>query len=216
MPADVDHPEVTTMAERNGRQAHGPPIPPIANGEDGSDHDHSGRFRAGNRAGQGTRFVKGNQCSKGHANPFARDVARVRAALFHSLKDADMRAVVNALVGMVTEEHNLDAARLLLAYCIGPPLEKAVDPDRADLDELRLLQECPPADALVEHRLPPDVALALRRAAGALAAVAVVANELEFSGSRPHVLDALKDANLDSLAEAARRYADQLSERADP
>jgi hypothetical protein len=195
----------------NGHTSNGkPPPPPIGNGGAGGDHGAGGRFTKGNASGQATRFTKGHQLSRGHANPFARDVARVRAALFHSLKDADMRSVVSALVAMVTEEHDLAAARLLLAYCVGPPLEKTVDPDRADLDELRLLQECPPADAFVEHRLPPDVALVLHKAAQALAAVAAVANELEFSGSRPHVLDALRDANLNDLAEAARAYAERL------
>jgi hypothetical protein len=189
------------LAESNG-QAHadggpsaGGPIGPIGNG----------------RTPQG-RFARGNQLSKGHANPFARDVSRVRATLFRSLKDADMRAVVNALVAMVTEEHNLEACRLLLSYTVGPPLQRAVDPDRADLDELRLLQEHPSPDDPIPRRTPADVAVLLHKAAGALAAVAAVANVLEFAGSRPHVLDALKAANLDDLARQAQAQADAMAE----
>jgi hypothetical protein len=57
-----------------------------------------------------------------------------------------------------------------------------------------------------------DAALVLHKAAGALAAVARVADELGFAGSRPHVRDALRDANLAQLAEAAQAYADNLTE----
>jgi hypothetical protein len=199
------------MADRNGHASNGQtPSSPIGNGVHGKDHDDRGKFAAGNRMGLNTRFAKGHQLSKGHANPFARDVARVRAALFHSLKDADMRSVVNALVEMVTKDHDLAAAQLLLAYVVGPPIKTATDPDRVDLHELALLQECPSPDDVIPHKLPADVAILLHRAAGALAAVAAVANEMSFSGSRPHVLDALRAAGLDNLAEAAQRYADQL------
>jgi hypothetical protein len=187
-----------------------PPSPPNANGRAGGGHNRAGHFKPGNRVGEATRFKAGNRQSKGHANAFARDVARVRAALFHHLTDGSMKSVVDALVAMVTEQHDLAAAQLLLAYAVGPPLRAAVDPDRVDQDELALLQERPSPDAPVPLKLPPDVAILLHRAAGALAAVAAVANELGFSGSRPHVLDALRNANLDDLAAAAEEYAERL------
>jgi hypothetical protein len=203
------------MAGRNGHsngqtQPSSPPLPPNANGRAGGGHNRAGHFKPGNRVGEATRFKAGNRQAKGHANAFARDVARVRAALFRHLTDGNMKAVVGALVAMVTKQHDLAAAQLLLSYCIGPPMKTAADPDRVDLHELALLQECPSPDAPVPLKLPMDAALVLHRAAQALAAVARVADELSFAGSKPHVLDALREANLTALAEAAQRYADQL------
>jgi hypothetical protein len=56
------------------------------------------------------------------------------------------------------------AAKVLLAYVVGKPAE-AIDPDRLDLDEFRLLAESPQlqeAEA-AEERLTPDYAARLAR-----------------------------------------------------
>ena len=185
------------MDERNDHgQGHGNGQPPDRlNGDRGDGRSPLGRF------------VKG--CKPGPGNPFNRKLGLLRAALVNGLSERNMKQVAQKLLAM-TLEGDLQACQMLLAYAHGPPPQQAVDPDRCDLDELKLLREQPQADSFIEHRLPMGVAVILHRAAGALAAVAAVAGELEFRGSRPHVLDALRDANLEGLAEAARQYADNL------
>jgi hypothetical protein len=166
--------------------------PPSANGHDG--RGPRGRFGPGNKFGCG--------------NPFNRQLARIRTALVNAVTAGDVKRLVKQLLTM-GKQGNLDAVRLFLSYTVGPPLAQPVDPDRVDQHELALLRENPVASEIIEHRLPPEVAIVLRRAAGALAAVASVAQELEFC-TRPHLLDELKAAGLEGLAEAAERYAARL------
>jgi hypothetical protein len=180
------------IAESNGHVK--AQAPPSANGHDG--RGPRGRFGPGNKFG--------------HGNPFNRQLAKIRTALVNALNAGEMKRLVRLLLTM-GEQGNLDALRLLLSYTVGPPLRQSVDPDRCDLHELALLQEHPSPDDPIPQNLPPAVAVLLHRAAGALAAVARVADELGFAGSRPHVLDALRDANLDDLARAAQAYADSMT-----
>jgi hypothetical protein len=71
----------------------------------------------------GGRFVKG--CPGGPGNPYVRQVARLKSALYEALTQDDIRAVVQrmrdkALAGDVA------AARLLLEYGLGKPLPGAL------------------------------------------------------------------------------------------
>jgi hypothetical protein len=77
---------------------------------------------SGHRDGGG-RFVKG--CPGGPGNPYVRQVARLKNALYQALTEDDIRAVAHrlrdkALAGDVA------AARLLLDYALGKPLPGAL------------------------------------------------------------------------------------------
>ena len=83
------------------------------------------------------RFTKGN--AGGPGNPFARRTAELRKMLLDTVTDADMRQASRKLIELATAG-DVAAIRLLFAYVIGKPAE-AIDPDRLDIDEMRLLQE---------------------------------------------------------------------------
>ncbi len=114
--------------------------------------DTRGRFTAGNGGGPG--------------NPFARQVAALRAALVAAVAPDDMAAIAAALVERA-KGGDVAAARLVLSYLLGKPAPP-VDPDRLDADEWQaqkatagMLQELPGL-----MRAPaPDMALAMVRAA---------------------------------------------------
>ena len=107
------------------------------------------------------KFVKG--WKGGPGNPFARKVAKLRAALLDAVGEDDVAAVARKLV-LKARGGNTEAAKLLLSYVVGRPAE-APDPDRADLDELRLARELPtPREvASLTGRLVPEDAAALHR-----------------------------------------------------
>jgi hypothetical protein len=127
----------------NGCNGHGAPSPNGGNGQDAR-----GRFTKGNKGGPG--------------NPFNRRVARLRTLLLEIVTEEDLRGVLRKLVERA-REGDVASARLLLTYLIGRPVD-AVDPDRVDLDEWRLLQECPGVSELVpgyQHRIDLGFASAL-------------------------------------------------------
>lgn len=77
---------------------------PSPNGPNG--RDSSGRFTAGNPGGPG--------------NPFAPAVARLRAAMLQSVTVKDVRDLGRSLLERA-KAGDVPAARLLLAYLLGPP-----------------------------------------------------------------------------------------------
>ncbi len=98
------------------------------------------------------RFTKGNKASRGNA--FARRVA----GCLPSRWTRDGRGYARSCGSCsLTKAGDAAAAKLLLAYGIGLPTE-AVNPDRVELEEFRLLKECPtPARVrqLLLDGLPP-------------------------------------------------------------
>lgn len=91
---------------------------PSPNGADGG-RDAGGRFAAGNPGGPG--------------NPYARRVAALRSALLDAVTADDVREMARALLDQA-KAGDAAAARLLLSYTVGPPLD-AAHPDRLDADE---------------------------------------------------------------------------------
>ena len=77
------------------------------------------------------RFIKGNQGGPG--NPFAAHVARVRQAVFAAVSPDTVREIMAALIVRALTG-DLNAAKLVLAYAVGPP-DAAPDPDEVDLEE---------------------------------------------------------------------------------
>lgn len=88
-----------------------------------AERDARGRFLPGNKGGPG--------------NPFAAQVGRLRAALLRAVKPADLREVVTALLEQA-KSGNVAAARLVLEYCLGRPVEADVI-ERIEAIERRVL-----------------------------------------------------------------------------
>lgn len=74
----------------------------------------------GNGRGLGGRFSPGNPGGPG--NPHARRVARLRAALFQSVKPEDIRQVIAALLAQA-KAGDVASVRELLQRLLGPPVE---------------------------------------------------------------------------------------------
>jgi hypothetical protein len=98
----------------------------------------------------GGRFARGNRGGPG--NPFARQVAALRAALIQTVTEKDIKDIVTVLV-RDAKRGNLAAIKLLFSYVIGKPAA-AVDPDTLDVQEMDLLQRSapPPPDTLETMR----------------------------------------------------------------
>jgi hypothetical protein len=79
------------------------------------------------------RFAKGNRGGPG--NPFARQCAAFRQALFQAVTEDDLQAIAAMLVRKA-REGDLAAAKLLLAYVVGRPAE-VVNPDTLDDQEMK-------------------------------------------------------------------------------
>lgn len=69
------------------------------------------------------RFSKGN-CG-GPGNPYSRKVGQWRSALARAVSSKDLKAIVKQLV-TAAQGGDTAAARLILAYCLGPPIEMDV------------------------------------------------------------------------------------------
>jgi hypothetical protein len=117
-------------------------VPPAPAGR-----DEAGRFTAGNPGGPG--------------NPFARQVGARRKALLDAVSPEDVGRVAKKLYELALAG-DVAAGKVLLAYVVGKPAE-AVNPDRLDLDEFRLLRESPNLDELGEafDRIVPALAASL-------------------------------------------------------
>jgi hypothetical protein len=83
--------------------------------------DEKGRFIQGNRGGPG--------------NPFARQVAQLRAALIQRVTEADIQYIADSLLASAKLGH-LPSIRLLFLYVLGKPAA-VVDPDTLDIEEWR-------------------------------------------------------------------------------
>src|SRR5262245_55795769 len=94
----------------------------------------------------GGRFARGNRGGPGH--PHARRVAALRSALLEALTPERLRALAERLYDRALGGDTA-AAKLLLAYALGRPAPP-VDPDRLDLDEWRLRQDCPKFGDVIE------------------------------------------------------------------
>ena len=69
------------------------------------------------------RFLPGNPGGPG--NPLAAQVAKLRAALYDALAEGDIKDIVRALLGRA-KQGDVAAAKLLLSYTLGKPLEADV------------------------------------------------------------------------------------------
>jgi hypothetical protein len=97
-----------------------------------------GKPSAEGRTAKGT-FAPGNTVARG--NPNARRMAALRSALLECLTGERMKALGERLYAAAVGG-DWTAAKLLLAYAVGKPRE-AVDADRLDLDEWKLLDAAP-------------------------------------------------------------------------
>ena len=124
-----------TTPFRDGRQtaaprpAAAPAPPPVAPPE---GRDSGGRFTKGNKGGPG--------------NPFGRKVAALRTALLSAVSEEEMLRLGEKLLRQALAGDTV-AAKILLAYTLGRPT-RGVEPDRVDLDELRLVEDYPDAGAI--------------------------------------------------------------------
>jgi hypothetical protein len=98
----------------------------------------------------------------GPVNPFAQQVAGLRAALVESVTPDDIRAIAARLVHDSRAGDNT-ATKLLFQYVIGKP-QPAVDPDRLAIDAFRTLQLSavpPEAIAQIARGVPLELVLQL-------------------------------------------------------
>src|SRR5262249_2000760 len=162
------------LPESNGQaHANGAAVAPFAPSTNGANGDRGARGR----------FTRGNKAARGHgspgcANPFMRDLSRVRATLVRSLTNERMDEVVAALVAMVTRDHNLAAAESPFKHCVGPRLKFNAAPDGVDITELERLRSQGQTDSLGNSRLDPRVALIIERSYQTMASVATLAEDL--------------------------------------
>ena len=87
----------------------------------------NGQFQPGNKGGPG--------------NPHARRTAQLRARLLDCITDDKLAEIVAGLVAAASAG-DVAAAKLVLAYSVGPPLP-AVSPDRLDDDEFAVMRSKP-------------------------------------------------------------------------
>lgn len=80
---------------------------PSKNGDNG--RDKSGRFVKGHAGGPG--------------NPWAKHIAEFRATLMKSVTQGDIKSIIKAMVAAATEDRDVQAAKLILAYAVGVPKE---------------------------------------------------------------------------------------------
>jgi hypothetical protein len=64
-------------------------------------------------------------------------------AIHQAIGEKQIRALFTSLLNNAVEERDLESARLLLSYAVGPPPTEPVDPDSEDLDELQRLAARP-------------------------------------------------------------------------
>ncbi len=98
---------------------------------------------ADGRTVKGT-FAPGNKLGKG--NPFTRKLGAMRKAFLDAVTPEEVGQLARELwkraIGGQFQPGDLQAAALFLAYAVGKPTT-AVDPDRLDLEEWKLLDASP-------------------------------------------------------------------------
>jgi hypothetical protein len=147
-----------------------PPSPNGANGQPKSGIDGHAAPPAGGKPaatappqgerGAGGRFLPGNKGGPG--NPFARRVAALRKAFFEAVDEGKIRRLAEALYEKAVGG-DAAAAALLMKYLMGRPAE-AVDPDRLDLEEFRLIEAMPTKHEVMRAMIdsvPPATATSL-------------------------------------------------------
>ena len=115
------------------------PQPPSKESET-TDRESNGRFAKGNRGGSG--------------NPFARQVAALRACLINTVTEEDFKAIVFKLVERA-QNGNLQAIKLLFSYLLGTP-KPVVEPDELDLHELDLAHQQALAEQALQETAPAN------------------------------------------------------------
>jgi hypothetical protein len=154
--------------------------------------------------GPGGRFAKGNKFGRG--NPFARQVANLRQQFYDAITPDDMREVAHKLVEQA-KGGDPAAMKLFLAYALGQPGE-AVDPDRLDQDEFRLILEQPDAsglDWLAGASFPHALLLSLREILQQPVRERVILKLLEVCRNPEPLRGALQEAGETELLAAAEQ-----------
>lgn len=122
------------MSQSHSRDNTSPPHPQAPNGtasekepekKPTNGRDARGRFTPGNGGGPG--------------NPFARQVAKLRAALVQRVSEEDMVQIAEQLIARA-KLGNLAAIKLLFQYVLGKPAD-TVNPDTLDIEEWRQCYE---------------------------------------------------------------------------
>jgi hypothetical protein len=125
----------------------------------------------------------GNKAAAG--NPFHRAVAARRKALLDAISPDDVAAVARQLQKQALAG-DVAAAKVLLVYVVGKPAE-AADPDRLDLDEVRMLLAGPWKIELLARALegtaPAEALAFLQQTAGTTFQTIVDAGK-DMSGAR--------------------------------
>jgi hypothetical protein len=105
------------------------PPEPAGNGEPAADA--AARSPKGAKDGRDAagRFLKG-QWRGGPGNPFARQVAELRRAIFATVTPAHVQQVFTSLLNRATKHGDVTAAALLLKYAV--PVPQPVDDDADD------------------------------------------------------------------------------------
>jgi hypothetical protein len=88
----------------------------------------------------GGKFAPGNNANP-HGNPTYQRMAAMRRAALEAVGEKGIRRLFRALLRDAIRESDREAARMVLAYCVGKAPEIPIDPDGPDLDLLRRLGE---------------------------------------------------------------------------
>jgi hypothetical protein len=99
--------------------------PDVLPADETRDRSNGGQFRPGNLGGPG--------------NPFARQVAALRKLVLTAITEDRMRQLIEMIFERAING-DMAAAKVLLQYSLGKPAA-AVDPDRIEVDELKLREE---------------------------------------------------------------------------
>jgi hypothetical protein len=127
--------------------------PAPANSEPAAPNAAEGR-------GPGGKFAVGNKCARG--NPHARQMAKLRTAFLSVVDEETMKKLARRLLKQA-DEGDMVAAKLVLAYAIGKPLQ-GMSPDLVDLHEWAVVSTAPHRSAILAaaiEAVPPEVAVEL-------------------------------------------------------
>lgn len=102
----------------------------------GSDGDEDNKFRD-HRDQKSGRFLKGNP--GGGTPPHTNKIAQLRKAFYSSVNDADISDVIKKMIELA-KNGDVNAAKVVLAYGIGPPDSALADPFMDELTGHRKLQ----------------------------------------------------------------------------
>jgi hypothetical protein len=172
------------------------PVPekpaPIETAPNGAGRGPNGQFRIGNPGGPG--------------NPFSRRLGKMRTAFLDATSVEDVQAVARKLRDQVLAG-DVAAATVYLQYAIGRP-RAAVEPDRLDLDEWRLLLDSPCLAEIIHAMsaigLPADAASVVGSVVGFDDLLAKLKGALDICPVDNRPTKAVKDAAVISTRKAQR------------